>query len=210
MLHMTQANVRRHLDILEEQNLVEVIGHRPSEGKGRPPRFFGASEKSLGNNLDLLTSILLQEVNKMPSPEFKETLIENVAKSLLLQMSSYIEQHQGELNIPKDKYMSASGKSESTMTSKGISRNLSQRLYRAIHDLNRFHYSARWEAHVESPRVILGHCPYRRVPYEHPELCQIDSLLLAGLLEAEVDQIARLAKDKRGATSCIFRVQNNY
>jgi len=184
-----------------------VIGHRPAEGKGRPPRLFGPSKKSLGNNLDLLSSILLHEIREVSSPERKETFIEHVAERLLLEISSWINQYGSEVDDLRHKDAMDSEKYNSAKTSKGVSISLSQRLYRTIHDLNRFHYYARWEAHVESPRVILGHCPYLGVPNEYPEICQVDKILLAGLLHSDVEQIARLAKDERGVTSCVFRVR---
>jgi predicted ArsR family transcriptional regulator len=184
VLHMTQANVRRHLDILVDQDQVEVIGRRPAEGKGRPARFFSPSEKTLGNNLELLCNILLQEARPASPPEPQGSFLERVAEKMLQQISLQNKADQG-----------------STI-------NLTQRLNRSIHDLNQFHYQARWEAYVESPRLILGHCPYPGVPIEHPELCQIDALLLEGLLQTGVELVARLVIDKRGATSCIFRVLN--
>ena len=212
-LHMTQANVRHHLNILKEQSLIEVIGPRPAEGKGRPARSFGPSEKSLGNNLDLLSSVLLEEVSLVSTPELMETFIRHVADRLLEQISSQTDKNQSELinpnNHPNQENAENAMKNDaSTRNIRGAAISLTQRLYRTIHELNRFHYHARWEAHIDSPRLILGYCPYLGVQAGHPELCQVDAFLLAGLLQTDVEQVAKLVKDRRGATTCIFRVHN--
>ena len=84
---------------------------------------------------------------------------------------------------------------------------LAQRLYVAIQRLNAMHYQARWEAHAEAPRVILGHCPYTAILPEHPELCALDAALLEALLDAPAEQVAKLARDGRGGRFCLFLVR---
>jgi predicted ArsR family transcriptional regulator len=83
---------------------------------------------------------------------------------------------------------------------------MAQRLYHAVQHLNEYHYQARWEAHLQAPRVILGHCPYAAILPEHPELCQMDGFLLEALLNAPVRQAAKLSKDTRGAAYCMFQL----
>jgi len=61
-MKMTEANARHHLEILREQGVVQVVGRRPSRGKGRPARIFSQSEQSLGHNLERLTNALLEEI----------------------------------------------------------------------------------------------------------------------------------------------------
>jgi len=47
-------------------------------------------------------------------------------------------------------------------------------------------------------RVIFEHCPYAPVIGRHPEVCKMDSFLLADLLKAEVTQISKLELNARG------------
>ncbi len=68
-------------------------------------------------------------------------------------------------------------------------------------------YNARWEAHAEAPQVLLGHCPYRAIIQEHPELCKMDKYLLESLLDQQVDQIAKLEKDNQGIKWCVFALR---
>jgi len=53
--------------------------------------------------------------------------------------------------------------------------NPTRRLYSSIRALNRMSYQAHWEAHVENPRIMLGHCPYRAILDHYPEICQMDA-----------------------------------
>ncbi|MFC2053962.1 hypothetical protein ACFLV7_06640, partial [Chloroflexota bacterium] len=82
-----------------------------------------------------------------------------------------------------------------------------KRLHYTIEYLNKLIYRARWEAHSEAPRIILGYCPYANILPEHPELCSLDGYLLEELLGAPVTQISKLTTDERGIPSCTFRAE---
>ena len=84
--------------------------------------------------------------------------------------------------------------------------NLTQRLYLAINRLNELNYQARWEAHQQAPRIILGNCPYASIVNNHPEICQIDKYLLESLLIIPVEQEYKLIRDDREYTYCLFNV----
>jgi predicted ArsR family transcriptional regulator len=86
--------------------------------------------------------------------------------------------------------------------------NLTQRLVQAVPRLNDMQYQARWEARAESPRLILGYCPYAPILSEHPELCHLDAYLLEDLLRFPVRQTAKLARDQRGLSYCAFVIEN--
>lgn len=82
--------------------------------------------------------------------------------------------------------------------------SLTARLYRAVNRLNEMNYQARWEAHSEAPHLILGHCPYTAIRSEHPEVCLLDTHLIAGLLKNPVKHTETLAQDERGMHYCKF------
>ena len=85
-------------------------------------------------------------------------------------------------------------------------RSLTARLYQAVQVLNKLHYNARWEAHSSGPHVILTNCPYKDIIDDHPELCILDCHLIDRLVNAQPQQIAKLAKDRQGRSYCEFRV----
>jgi len=67
-------------------------------------------------------------------------------------------------------------------------------------------YQARWEAHVDAPHIIFGHCPYAAILPDHPEFCELDKLLLEMLSDLRIDQREKLANDTRGIKYCLFAV----
>lgn len=81
------------------------------------------------------------------------------------------------------------------------------RLNQAIQQLNSLHYRARWEARPDSPRITLANCPYAAILPQHPELCQMDADLLKQLLNAPVEQTARLELTTHGTRQCVFRLK---
>ena len=184
-LRMTRANARHHLGILKEQGVVELVGQRPSQGKGRPAQIYSLSEQMQSHNLDRLVSVLLQEILS-PKPIDKQVRVfQSLAQRMLASQPS--ERGSQEVQTPP-------------------SPNLTQRLYAAVRRLNEFNYQARWEAHSLAPQLILGHCPYASILPQHPEMCRFDSVLLEEMLGCAVIQTAKLESDPRGAVHCIFQV----
>jgi predicted ArsR family transcriptional regulator len=82
--------------------------------------------------------------------------------------------------------------------------NPTRRMYSSIRALNRMSYQAHWEAHIDHPRIMLGHCPYRSTLDHHPELCQLDSYILQELLDTPVRQIEKQVFNDKGIAECIF------
>jgi predicted ArsR family transcriptional regulator len=82
--------------------------------------------------------------------------------------------------------------------------NPTRRMYSSIRALNRMSYQAHWEAHIDHPRIMLGHCPYQTMLDHHPEICQLDTYVLQELLDTPVSQIEKLVLNDKGIAECIF------
>jgi DeoR family transcriptional regulator, suf operon transcriptional repressor len=82
--------------------------------------------------------------------------------------------------------------------------NPTRRLYSAIRVLNQMNFHAHWEAHVENPRIMLNHCPYRSLAESHPELCQLDKCILEELVGVPVTQIDKHIINDKGISQCVF------
>ena len=180
-LRMTGANARHHLAILQDQGLIEVIGRRPSDGRGRPAKLFALTDRMLGDNLsNLISAFITQFINKtLPSEQ------SHIWRKLAILIIDSVSDHDHR---------------EATK----LQGSLTQRLYYAMILLNRMNYDARWVAHPEAPYVILGHCPYAAILDQHPELCQFDRFLLIEMLGTSVTQKKRLDLDSRGIKHCAF------
>lgn len=87
--------------------------------------------------------------------------------------------------------------------------NPTQRLYSAIRVLNQLNYRARWEAHPDTPLIMLDHCPYLAILPEHPEMCQVDAFILEDLLGYPVKHLVKLALNPDGHHQCVFRFAKN-
>jgi predicted ArsR family transcriptional regulator len=178
-LKMTPANARHHLSILIDQGLVEMVGFRPGKGRGRPTQMYSLSAKAQGHNLDRLAGILLDELLSGLGDDERQARIKAISSRL---------------------------RSDKPGVDRSEPSHLTQRLYQAIAQLNQLNYQARWEAHAEAPRLLLEHCPYAAILPEHPELCRLDAFLIESLVEAPVQQNAKLALDPRGRTYCLFTI----
>lgn len=86
---------------------------------------------------------------------------------------------------------------------------LAQRLVTAVQHLNPLGYKARWEAHAQGARVILGQCPYAAIIEQHPELCQMDAYLIEGMTGVKMEQIAKMKKAIEGPMDCVFAVRGD-
>jgi len=184
-LGMTRANAHHHLDILINQELVQVVGKKPSKNRGRPATLYGLSRHSQGENLDRLADALLTEFNRSPITEDRESFFRIIAGLI-------VEKTMQETGI-------FSQREEGTL--------ITRRLRDAIMHFNSWNYHARWEAHADSPQIILGNCPYLSILPSHPELCELDRYLIEILVSSPAEQLAKRTPDERGIPFCQFRLK---
>lgn len=185
-LHTTEANVRHHLKILMDSGLVQIAGERRPVGKGRPTRLFGPASHLLGSRVDMLADALLVEIGISLTEEQHRALLEQAAVRLAGSIGQPEAQKPGTAHAPSP---------------------TAQHLTEIARRLSDHHYQARWEPRPDSPRLILGHCPFSTIIDAHPELCLLDAHLLATLTGSPVEQTVRLADDGRGGRYCSFRFQ---
>jgi predicted ArsR family transcriptional regulator len=182
---MTPANARHHLATLLEQGLLQVVADRPTTGRGRPAKTFAISERTLGDNFDLLAGILLDQLASQTDLKQFDSMLGRLADQLASQMTS-------DMKFPG--------------TTASTGENLTRRLYRTTEIMNHHHYQARWEARPDAPRLVLGHCPFSTILKEHPELCRLDAYLIENFTFTTVEQTAKLAQDPAGLRFCLFRI----
>lgn len=78
---MTGANIRHHLEILESNRLIELIGRR-HEGRGRPEFVYTLSRQVLGDGLDTLAASMLEVwVRNIPEKN-REAALRTIGKKL--------------------------------------------------------------------------------------------------------------------------------
>ncbi len=82
--------------------------------------------------------------------------------------------------------------------------NLITRYNAAVDHLNKLNYHASWDASPEGPRVALRHCPYRDLALSHPQICQVDQILLSGLFQIPLHLTQRRRFGSNPFSRCIF------
>lgn len=176
-LGMTAANIRHHLARMAHEGIVEAAQQAPA-GRGRPTYHYHLTDQVQLNNLSVLANALLLELFEMVPAAERPAVLQHLAGRLL--------------NLLSD---------GSPLPAPDL--HLTRRLTMAVQILNACHYECRWEAHANGPRLMLSHCPYAALLSQHPELCQVDAILLEKLLGAPMKQTAR-----KGANVplCIFQV----
>ncbi|MGA7193348.1 MAG: winged helix-turn-helix transcriptional regulator [Anaerolineales bacterium] len=175
-LNMSAATVRHHLSIMLSDGRITIIGAKRSGERGRPVKLYKLSEKYLGDNFALLSDAVLNEMLKKLSPAKQKEVIHAIAKRFALQFDA------NDLNFPMAKQLSL-----------------------IIEKLNAYHYQARWEAGADGPRILFAHCPYAAIIEKHPELCQMDEILLGKLMNVTTHQLAKIDQQSAGSPYCIFR-----
>lgn len=191
VLKMTPANARHHLSILQEHGLVQVVGQTAPQGKGRPALLFSLSEQVQSHNLDRIAAAALDELLTGLGEIEIEQVTARLAQRLSRSLDSSEYKYGGVLPVERP-------------AARATGRSLTQAILRAVNRLNELNYQARWEAHAESPRLILGHCPYAVIIADHPELCRMDARLMELMLDRKVNQVTRLAPDPQGGMYCLF------
>lgn len=177
VLGLTSVTVRHHLDILRTEALVSepVVRHRNS--RGRPQHVFTLTHQAsehFPKNYNQLAGAMLDEL-KAHSPQLANVIFEGVALRL-------------NAEAPRP----------------ATDDPWHERVERAVQFLNERGYVARWEQTSDGYLVHTSNCPYEALAGTHPELCQLDMVLIGNLLGVMPQRVSRLAD---GASSCAYLVR---
>jgi len=80
---MSPANLRRHLSILQTRGLVQSMGMRPAEGRGRPEQAYALTHTAQGDNLAGLSKALLEGLDTGDRPRNQDARLKHLARRLL-------------------------------------------------------------------------------------------------------------------------------
>jgi predicted ArsR family transcriptional regulator len=72
-----------------------------------------------------------------------------------------------------------------------------------ISDLAHMHYSPRWETQFQGPMIYFGNCPYRKLLESHPDLCEMDKMIISKHLIQDVEVKNTIAN---GSHFCKFLI----
>ncbi|WBL18315.1 helix-turn-helix transcriptional regulator [Citricoccus sp. NR2] len=174
-LQLTAAAVRRHLDSLEKDGLVEVKSVAGSRGAGRPSRRYVVTQQGqshLGDDyLDLASEAvrLLQEISG-----------DEAIRSLARKHFASLEQRFSEL-VPED--------ADLTDRIRALTRTLDEAGFAA--STRRAGRGGKVTT-LRAAQICQGHCPIQEMAGEFPEFCEEETELFARLLEVDVRRLSTL------------------
>ncbi len=174
-LALTPVTVRHHLDILRSENLVgePIVRHRTS--RGRPQYVFvltGQASAHFPKTYDALATKVLDEVRAQGGDKLVNVIFEGVAARL-----------------------------RAAAPAPPPGEPLAARMDRAVGFLNIRGYVAHWEQSADGALLYTCNCPYEALADRHPELCNMDLVLVGNLVGVLPQRVSRLAQ---GDASCAY------
>jgi DeoR family suf operon transcriptional repressor len=82
-LHLSSADIRHHLSILEVEGVVDVVRTRQAAGPGRPSSIYQLTRQVMSNNLDGLSRALLEETSHLVPEADQEAFRRRLAQRLV-------------------------------------------------------------------------------------------------------------------------------
>jgi predicted ArsR family transcriptional regulator len=87
-LHLSPANIRHHLSILEEEGVIKVAHQQKTPGRGRPIQMYTLTQQVLAHNLDRLANALLEELYQNNPNNDPDDISARIASHLALPVIS--------------------------------------------------------------------------------------------------------------------------
>jgi len=176
-LDMAPVSVRHHLDLLIGDDLVEATRVRKKSGAGRPKRLYSLTDRAdalFPNNYRLLADESLMVLKQLLPPEQFDEMMRAFADKIAEHAPEGLER------LPS-----------------------SERLQKTIDFLNEEGYMAFCECDDEDIILHTCHCPYKELVGEHPEICQIDQILIRRLTGMTPLRVASMPD---GEIRCTYRL----
>lgn len=189
--------------------VLDLLRKNKSATAGELALMLGCTPSNVRHHLDQLMGDGLVEIIKIkkqmkrgrpvqvyaPSSPVVENAMEELA-SILLDLT--VKKQPGKYGLVEVVQRMTGTENDSSRLSS------SQRLTPGINRMNKLNYKAHWEAGPLGPMIIFGNCPYKNIVGRHPELCQMDSMLLQELMRTGIHQKAKLEEDEKGIRFCSF------
>ncbi len=177
LLGLTSVTVRHHLEILRREGYVSPPRIRRSSKPGRPRHVYSLAPRALDlfpSNYGGLASSLMKALKSQLTVEERLHLLESVGQEMAA----------GAGDLPND---------------------ADARIQTILGYMRQLGFSAEIEKRGEQRyRLIISHCPYRKLSQEHPETCYVDEVMLRVLTGGMLQRLGeeRAAQNQR----CIYEV----
>ncbi len=194
-LEMTAAGIRRHLDILTVDGIVEsgerpAFGPAPTRGRGRPPRIYSISE--IGRDLfeqsyDDLAVSLLRFLRESGGDEAVTTFADRRAEEM---ERRYLPLLNAQSNMPTRVHALADA-----LAKDGYAASVTETQLPV--------------AGLGTLQICQHNCPVAHVAAEFPQLCEAEATVFSRLLGANVTRLATIAHGDGICTAVVSATELN-
>lgn len=175
-LGLTAAAVRRHLDALEEESLVEVKLVSASRGAGRPSRRYVVTQQAQHRLGDEHLSVAVDAIDRLAQLGGDDE-VRRLARGAF-----------GEI---EERFTAALGDGPTDLTER--TRVLAAVLDEVGYAGSLRHVGAGLAPTLRADQVCQGHCPFQGLPARYPQFCEEETALFARLLGVDVRRLSTLA-----------------
>ncbi|MFN8136122.1 MAG: winged helix-turn-helix transcriptional regulator [Propionicimonas sp.] len=179
-LELTAAAVRRHLDQLIDQGILEAAEPRVQgvRGRGRPARVFRLTERGRDHFAQQYDDLAAQALRFLADEVGHEAVVEFARRRV-----AFIERDYSRV-LAADPTLSPA---------EGLARVFTEEGYAAsVRDLP-----------VIGEQLCQQHCPVAHVAHEFPELCEAETEAISRVLGTHVARLATIAHGDGVCTTCI-------
>ncbi|WP_209373100.1 helix-turn-helix transcriptional regulator [Brevibacterium renqingii] len=185
-LDLTPAAIRRHLDALETEGLIEVRELAGKQaGRGRPARHYvvtAAGHDSVSHSYDELAVNILRYMEDRHGKSAVEGFTEDLVARLRDRLGPELDKRGG-----------------TTVASR--SRALATALTREGYAASATPVAA--GTPLEAMQLCQGHCPIQAVAAEFPEICEAELAMFSDYLRVDVRRLSSLAQGDHVCTTHI-------
>ena len=177
---LTPAAVRRHLDHLVDEGLVEARDRRVygSRGRGRPAKVFALTESGRDSFDQQYDDLAVQALRFLAETQGEDAVMEFARRRV-----AFVE----------GDYATVMGAEPDLSPAEALARVFSQQGYAA---------SVR-ELPVVGEQLCQQHCPVSHVAHQFPQLCEAETEAIASVLGTHVQRLATIAHGDGVCTTCI-------
>jgi predicted ArsR family transcriptional regulator len=183
-LDLTPAAVRRHLDHLTSEGVVESRDQRVygTRGRGRPAKVFALTESGRDSFDQQYDDLALHAMRFMAETQGEEAVVEFARRRV-----AFVERD----------YAAVVAIDPDLTPAEALARVFSQQGYAAsVRELPL--------ANGQSvPQLCQQHCPVSHVAHEFPQLCEAETEAIAAVLGTHVQRLATIAHGDGVCTTCI-------
>lgn len=179
---LAPATIRRHLDILQRDRLVDFEEVR--KRTGRPEYSFYLTEngqESLPKDYDGMLAMVVDEIGKLTGEDIEASDGSQIMHKVLVRLS---EQTASE-NAAKN------------------GQGLEDRVKALVSLLEKQEFSPTFHMNGDALELKLMNCPFRSVAMKNPSICSYDFHMIATMLDVDISRVESI---RDGAGGCAYRI----